>query len=89
MFRDESISGYLGRQKGLRSDVLYRAGQFEFDIVAAWSLCRFGSSPRKLICSMRSGIIGITPAIVGRAGGELRTGKRRQRAWVGLLPCFL
>ena len=43
--RDEGISGSLGRQKRPGLDALLKGvARREFDIVAAWSVCRLGRS---------------------------------------------
>ena len=50
VFRDEGISGSLGRQKRPGLDALLRGvSRREFDIVAAWSVCRLGRSLSDLI----------------------------------------
>jgi DNA invertase Pin-like site-specific DNA recombinase len=48
IYRDEGISGSLGRQKRPGLDALLKGGR-EFDIVAAWSVCRLGRSLSDLI----------------------------------------
>ena len=43
MFRDEGISGTKGRDKRPGLDALLKGvARREFDIVAAWSVCRLG-----------------------------------------------
>ena len=50
VFRDEGISGSLGRQKRPGLDALLKGvARREFDIVAAWSVCRLGRSLPDLI----------------------------------------
>src|SRR6202044_1766058 len=50
IYRDEGISGSLGRQKGPGLDALLKGvARREFDIVAAWSVCRLGRSLPDLI----------------------------------------
>ena len=50
VFRDEGISGSLGRQKRPGLDALLKGvARREFDIVAAWSVCRLGRSLSDLI----------------------------------------
>ena len=50
VFRDEGISGSLGRQKRPGLDALLRGvSRREFDLVAAWSVCRLGRSLSDLI----------------------------------------
>ena len=50
VFRDEGISGSLGRQKRPGLDALLKGvARKEFDIVAAWSVCRLGRSLSDLI----------------------------------------
>ena len=50
IYRDEGISGSLGRQKRPGLDALLKGvGRREFDIVAAWSVCRLGRSLSDLI----------------------------------------
>ena len=50
IYRDEGISGSLGRQKRPGLDALLKGvARREFDIVAAWSVCRLGRSLSDLI----------------------------------------
>ena len=50
IYRDEGISGSLGRQKRPGLDALLKGvARREFDIVAAWSVCRLGRSLPDLI----------------------------------------
>jgi DNA invertase Pin-like site-specific DNA recombinase len=50
VFRDEGVSGSLGRQKRPGLDALLRGvGRREFDLVAAWSVCRLGRSLSDLV----------------------------------------
>ena len=50
VFRDEGISGAKGRQKRPGLDALLKGvARREFDIVAAWSVCRLGRSLSDLI----------------------------------------
>jgi DNA invertase Pin-like site-specific DNA recombinase len=50
VFRDEGISGSWGRQKRPGLDALLKGvARKEFDIVAAWSVCRLGRSLSDLI----------------------------------------
>src|SRR6478736_8653304 len=45
VYRDEGISGSLGRQKRPGLDALLKGvARREFDLVAAWSVCRLGRS---------------------------------------------
>jgi DNA invertase Pin-like site-specific DNA recombinase len=51
VFRDDGISGTKGRQQRPGLDALLRGvARQEFDIVAAWSVCRLGRSPCPLGC---------------------------------------
>ena len=50
VFRDEGISGATGRAKRPGLDALLKGvARREFDIVAAWSVCRLGRSLSDLI----------------------------------------
>jgi len=50
VFRDEGVSGTSGRDKRPGLDALLKGvGRREFDIVAAWSVCRLGRSLSDLI----------------------------------------
>ena len=49
VFRDEGISGAKGRQQRPGLDALLKGARREFDIVAAWSVCRLGRSLSDLI----------------------------------------
>jgi DNA invertase Pin-like site-specific DNA recombinase len=50
VFRDEGISGSLGRQRRPGLDALLKGvARRDFDIVAAWSVCRLGRSLPDLI----------------------------------------
>jgi DNA invertase Pin-like site-specific DNA recombinase len=50
VFKDEGISGAKGRDKRPGYDALLRAvGRKEFDLIAAWSVCRLGRSLQDLV----------------------------------------
>jgi DNA invertase Pin-like site-specific DNA recombinase len=50
VFRDEGISGARGREKRPGFDALLKGvARRDFDIVAAWSVCRLGRSLSDLI----------------------------------------
>jgi predicted site-specific integrase-resolvase len=50
IYRDEGISGSLGRQKRPGLDGLLKGvARREFDLVAAWSVCRLGRSLSDLV----------------------------------------
>ena len=65
MFRDEGISGTKGRDKRPGLDALLKGvARREFDVVAAWSVCRLGRS--RQTCSACSASYGRRNSIQGR-----------------------
>jgi len=66
IYRDEGISGSLGRQKRPGLDALLKGvARREIDVVAAWSVCRLGRSLSDLIDLL-------WPCLVRQAGGVQR-----------------
>jgi hypothetical protein len=86
VYRDEGISGATGRAKRPGLDALLKGvARREFDIVAAWSVCRLGRSPSDLIdllmpkrpdkeCALRTrgSLATLTPDIGGAASPKAR-----------------
>ena len=67
IYRDEGISGSQGRQKRPGLDALLKGvARREFDIVAAWSVCRLGWSLSDLI-----GLLGFSSSTVTARYGSI------------------